>query len=57
MKRRSNIPTKTVSFKEDFEKEYQFVLKMENKYGNCSRFMCLVIREYMKNHPEEVEED
>jgi hypothetical protein len=45
---------KTISFKKEFLKEYEFVLKMEQKYGNISRFVCIAIREYMKNHPEEV---
>lgn len=46
-------PTKTISFRDDYMEEYEFLLKMEEKYGNLSRFMCFMIREYMKNHPEE----
>lgn len=46
-------PTETISFKEEFTKEHQFLLKMKEKYGNLSRFICLMTREYMINHPEE----
>ena len=51
--KKDKIPTKTISFKEDFLDEYQFLLRMENKYVNLSRFICMMIREYMNNHPEE----
>ena len=51
--KKDKIPTKTISFKEDFLDEYQFLLRMEKKYGNLSRFICMMIREYMNNHPEE----
>ncbi len=47
------FPTKTISFKEEFQREYEFVTRMEKKYGNLSRFICMMIREYMENHPEE----
>ena len=51
--KKDKIPTKTISFKEEFLEEYNFLLKMEKKYGNLSRFMCMIIREYMKNYSEE----
>lgn len=51
--KKDKIPTKTISFKEDFLDEYQFLLRMEKKCGNLSRFICMMIREYRNNHPEE----
>ena len=51
--KKDKIPTKTISFKEDFLDEDQFLLRMEKKYGNLSRFICMMIREYINNHPEE----
>mgnify|MGYP003293419782 FL=1 len=51
--KKDKIPTKTISFKEEFLDEYNFLLKMEKKHGNLSRFICMMIKEYMNNHPEE----
>ena len=51
--KKDKIPTKTISFKEDFLDEYKFLLRMEKKYGNLSRFICMMIREYRNSHPEE----
>ena len=51
--KKDKIPTKTISFKEDFLDEYQLLLRMEKKYGKLRRFICMMIRAYMNNHPEE----
>ena len=53
MNKKNKIPTKTISFKEEFLDEYKFLLKMEKKHGNISRFICMMIREYIDAHPEE----
>lgn len=51
--KKTKHPTVTLSFVDEFIKEYEFLLRMKDKYGNLSRFICLMVREYMKNHPEE----
>ena len=44
---KTKAPRKSISFKEEFKEEYEYICKMEEKYGNLSRFICLMIREHM----------